>query len=96
MHPGEHFVGLANLYELISFGHGIGLIFEGRPGDWVNHLVDGHWALVLDFRHVVHLHRLIPKWLTRGLRWRLRGLESVEGPSVRRRYRRGGRGEEGE
>ena len=36
--------------------------FEGWPGDWVNHLVNGHRTLVLDFRHVVDLYRLLPGW----------------------------------
>ena len=62
MHPGKHLVGLAYLDEFVSFGHGIGYIVERRPRNWVNHLVNGHRALVLDLCHAVHFHLLIPRW----------------------------------
>ena len=64
MHPGEHLVRLAYLDDLVPFGQGVGLILEGWPGNWIYHLVDGHWTLVLDLCHVVDFNRLIPRWGT--------------------------------
>ncbi|CAE7897754.1 unnamed protein product [Symbiodinium sp. KB8] len=46
----EHLVRLANLDDFVPFWHGVGLIFERRPWDRVNHVVDSHGTLVLHLR----------------------------------------------